>query len=106
MNRNSVHRIDIRNVARVTPHFVFTPPFFNLVLCLSMVASAQSPPKHTPFTRENNAPTPENTTPRQIPLIVPQGTPIRVALSRRVRICAKAYADRSMATLSMLSINR
>jgi len=52
-----------------------------------MVASAQSPSEtHSFSTRENNAPTPENTTPRQIPLIVPQGTPIRVALSRRVRI--------------------
>ena len=58
-----------------------------LVLCFSMVTSAQSPSEpHSFSTRKNDAPAPENTTPRQIPLIVPQGTPIRVALSQRVRI--------------------
>src|SRR5258707_15614556 len=65
-------------------HSIFSS---TLVLCLSMVASAQSPSETPSFsTRENDARAPEKTTPRQIPLIVPQGTPIRVALSRRVRI--------------------
>ena len=58
-----------------------------LLFCLSIVASAQIPSQPHPFaTRKADQPKRENTTPQQIPLTVPAGTPIRVALSGRVRI--------------------
>ncbi len=58
-----------------------------LLFCVSIVASAQAPSQPHPFaTRRADQPKRENTTPQQIPLTVPAGTPIRVALSGRVRI--------------------
>jgi len=58
-----------------------------LLFCLSIVTSAQTPSQPHPFaTRKADQPKRENTTPQQIPLTVPAGTPIRVALSERVRI--------------------
>ena len=58
-----------------------------LLFCLSIVTSAQTPSQPHPFaTRKADQPKRENTTPQQIPLTVPAGTPIRVALSGRVRI--------------------
>ena len=49
--------------------------------------SAQSPPElHSFSTRKNDASARENTPSQQIHLTLPSGTPIRVALSERVRI--------------------
>ncbi len=66
----------------------FTPALVCLSsACLSIAVSAQSPSEPHPFaTRKTDQPVRENTTPQQIPLIVPTDTPIRVALSERVRV--------------------